>query len=287
MFEARTWKTFRSYEPLGQRVGVALSGGKDSLVALHLAHRYLPPSTELVVISIDEGIEGYRPTTLDEAKKHTEELGLEHVVKTFKEVYGVTLDEIVKVSSRCSGDKDPKAFSPCTYCGVLRRHLLNRSAHELGLDSLITGHTLDDETETILMNYLRGDLGHLMRGSPHPPKKPGFVPRVKPLREAPQKEVTLYALLTSLHPAYVECPYAHLAVRNQYRELLYNLESWDPGVRYSMLRAYDQIVKALRAYYPSPPLNRCHSCGEPTLHTLCRACTLLEKLHLGSQGAEA
>lgn len=251
------------------------------MVALYLVDRYLPPSTEIVVISVDEGIEGYRPVTLREAEKHTKELGLEHVVKSFRDVYGVTLDEIVRTLGGCGGDKGSNTFSPCTYCGVLRRHLLNRSAHELGLDSLITGHTLDDETETILMNYLRGDLGHLMRGSPHPPKKPGFVPRVKPLREAPQKEVTLYALLASLYPKHVECPYAHLAVRNQYRNLLYTLESWDPGVRYSLLRLYDQIVKALRAYYPSPPLNRCQSCGEPTLHTLCRACTLLEGLRRG------
>lgn len=52
-------------------IAVALSGGKDSSVALYVMHKILGnrPDIQIVAISVDEGIYGYRPQSLELAKK--------------------------------------------------------------------------------------------------------------------------------------------------------------------------------------------------------------------------
>jgi tRNA(Ile)-lysidine synthase TilS/MesJ len=79
-------EVLRTYRILGKpcRIAVAVSGGKDStslLLILHSLFSYRE-DVELVAVSIDEGIEGYRPKTLAAASAVAEKLGVEHVVET-------------------------------------------------------------------------------------------------------------------------------------------------------------------------------------------------------------
>ncbi|KCZ73157.1 TIGR00269 family protein [Candidatus Methanoperedens nitroreducens] len=249
----------------GDRIAVALSGGKDSIVLLYVLHKVFQDrrDIELLAITIDEGIRGYREHTLKHAVDITGKLGIPHTIRSFDEGFRATLDDLT----------DKKEYAACTLCGVLRKNLLNKAARELGADKLAIGHNLDDEAQTILMNYLRGDMDRLKRMLPGI-AQPGLVMRIKPLRSIPEKEVALYALLNNLPVSMDECPYAGEALRNEIREIINNYEVNHPGTKYSLLGGFDSISEALRMK-PNTRIVQCNRCGEPSSEDVCKTCRLL------------
>ncbi len=253
----------------GDRIAVALSGGKDSTVLLYVLHRIFKDrkDLELLAVTIDEGIGGYREHTLKHAVRLTGELGIRHVIRSFEDGFGTTLDEL----------KKKKEQAACTLCGVLRKNLLNRTARELGADKLAIGHNLDDEAQTILMNYLRGDVDRLKRMSPGI-IQPGLIMRIKPLRSVPEKEVALYGFLNDLPVSTDECPYAGEALRNEIREIINNHEVKHPGTKYSLLGGFDAISSALLP--PDTRIVQCIKCGEPSSENICKTCRLLGRCDL-------
>lgn len=246
----------------GDRIAVALSGGKDSIALLYVLHKIFKnrPDVELLALTIDEGINGYREKTIPHAEKLTEELGIMHEIRSFDSEFGATLDEL----------KKKKSFAACTMCGVLRKNLLNKAARELGATKLALGHNLDDEAQTILMNYLRGDVERMTRMTG---MQEGMVLRIKPLRSIPEKEVALYAFLNNLPLSTDECPYSNEALRNEIREMLNNYEVDHPGTKYSLLRGFESVARALPS--SDTKIVRCEKCGEPSSEAICKACRLL------------
>ncbi|MGC8817119.1 MAG: TIGR00269 family protein [Candidatus Hadarchaeum sp.] len=259
----------------GERVAVAVSGGKDSVACLHLLTNYCRGKRcEVVAITVDEGIRGYRDESLPVARENAEVLGVEHYVISFKSVFGVTLDEMVKIAA-----KRGTGLNPCTYCGVMRRSLLNQAARELSADKLATGHNLDDETQAIMLNYVRADLSRLYRLGPIYIPLEGFVPRIKPLREIPEKEVALYALLKGIKVHLAVCPYAS-GIHTEIRDFLNSLEANHPNSKFMILRMFEEIKPHLKSATPEFEVKRCERCGEPTSTRLCKTCELLQGLGL-------
>jgi uncharacterized protein (TIGR00269 family) len=271
--ERRVRRELRQQGPFkgGETIAVALSGGKDSVVMLRLLHETLGsnPRVKLVAVTVDEGIEGYRPPSLDVARRHCEELGVEHVVLSYQEMAGVTMDAVVASPLR--------VHAPCAYCGVLRRRNLNEAASRVGATHLAMGHNLDDYAQTVLMNHLKGDVERLARMGPHVAGRvqPGLVPRILPLRMIPEKEVALYAILRGFAFHDGECPYSLDATRGRYRDLLLDLEEKEPGTRHALVAGHDKLAPLLKS---STPLRACAACGEPTSGERCRACALVEEV---------
>jgi uncharacterized protein (TIGR00269 family) len=255
----------------GGVVAVALSGGKDSSVALQLAHRYFGrrPNVRLVAITVDEGIPGYRPATVAAARLLTERLGVEHTVVSAKELLGTTTDE---ASHALPG------IVPCSYCGVWRRRLLNRAAREAHADLLVLGFNLDDLAQTVLMNLARGEVDRLPRMAPHRHRQPGLVPRVAPLAPIPEREVFLYAHLHGLPFDHGVCPHAGRAARNVFREVLWRLEEELPGTRHALLRTHARLVDLLAPSGAVGAPQRCVECGEAATGLRCRSCEYLKSL---------
>ncbi|SES70519.1 TIGR00269 family protein [Methanococcoides vulcani] len=251
----------------GDIIAVALSGGKDSIVLLHILHKIFSKrrDVEIVAITIDEGIEGYREVTLEKARKLTSELGIRHIVRSFKDEYDKTLDELVA---------QERELGACSYCGVLRKSLMNKIANEIGATKLATGHNLDDEAQTIMMNHLGGDVERMIRLSP-PRALEGLVLRAKPLRKVPEKEIALYAIVNDLPFDMSECPYAHEALRGEVRDMINDFEVRHPGTKYSIMRGFDKMVGILGKEFPQASLTDCRVCGEPCTAELCQACKLL------------
>jgi uncharacterized protein (TIGR00269 family) len=254
------------------KVALALSGGKDSIALLGILHKLQQnhPRSSLIAISIDEGVAGYRDEALRLATQATVKLGVTHHVASFKELFGYTMDEI---------SSSPKELNACTYCGVFRRRALEATARELEVDLLATAHNLDDMAQTALLNILRGDINRLAQMNPGGSKVPGFVHRIKPYAEIPEKESTLYAYLTGIPFQAIPCPYASEAMRNDVRDILNRLELKRPGTKHIVYRTAMKLApKIVREGSP----NLCCQCGGPSPDNLCRTCTLIQELSMYS-----
>lgn len=266
---------------------IGLSGGKDSVVLTQiLAETFgADPRVELVALSIHEGIEGYRDESLAACRELTADLELEHEVVTYDDEFGIRMDDVV--------EEDPESMAACAYCGVFRRDVLARYAAELDGDKLLTGHNLDDEAQTALMNFLEGNIEKMGRqfdaslgafeGDTSENARTAtdnFIPRAKPLRDVPEKEVALYAHLRDVPAHITECPHAEEAYRGEIQELLYDLEERHPGTRHSIMAGYEKLARMVAHEYrdPNETVGRCERCGSPTGREICRKCGLLDAI---------
>lgn len=279
LFERRVRRTIRNnslFSP-NDKLAVAVSGGKDSITTLNILNDLSRGiNRELVAITIDEGIKGYRTGTLKVARSICRKFGINHHIFSFKDEIGMTLDEIVKRAKRL--DSTP----PCSYCGVFRRDILNRKSRELGITKLATGHNLDDEVQGVLMNFIRGDLRRIARMDAEVGviRDEKFVQRIKPLRECPEREVALYSILNNFGMNFLRCPYAGYAFRETMRNFANELEEKHPGSKFQILRSADQLVPILRnAYKTGEKPKNCRICDELTSGEICRSCEM--KIELG------
>ncbi len=272
MFEKRFRATIREFGMIkkGDRIAVGVSGGKDSCVLLRLLAQFkkkLP--FELVAITIDEGIAGYRNETLETAKRETQMLGIEHHVFSYKQEVGKSLDEIMARK---------KNHIPCSYCGVMRRRLLNNAARETRARKLAVGHNLDDTAQTVLMNIMRNEPQRLACLSEPLMEDDKFVPRIRPLMRSPEKEVAVYALIDGIDLDFKECPYARHAFRAHVREQLNETEERYPGTKFKVVNSFLSLQKALKDSTPnqSGSMNYCRVCNEPSGQELCKFCEMVK-----------
>ncbi|KAK0940506.1 cytosolic thiouridylase subunit Ctu1 [Friedmanniomyces endolithicus] len=229
-FETETASTITSshlFHP-SERIAIGASGGKDSTVlasVLQTLNARYAWGLELVLLSIDEGIAGYRDHSLEAVKRNAEVLGLPLKILGYEELYGWSMDEVVAQVGRKGN---------CTYCGVFRRQALDRGAAALGVRHVVTGHNADDVAETVVMNLLRGDLARLGRGTSLVTGTGGLeggfasVKRSKPLMWAYEKEIVMYAHHKRLDYFSTECIYSPEAFRGSARTLIKNLERIRP-----------------------------------------------------------
>lgn len=287
----------------GETIAIGASGGKDSTVLASvmktLNERY-EYGLNLVLLSVDEGIVGYRDDSLATVKRNQQQYQMPLEIVSYKDLYNWTMDEIVS----CTGVK-----SSCTYCGVLRRQALDRGALKLDIHHVVTGHNADDMAETVLMNLLRGDTARIessvnvttnSNGSP--------VKRSKPFKYTYQKEIVLYAHYKKLDYFSTECTYAPEAFRGTARILLKNLESVRPSCIIDIIHSGEHFKlksKKIRTTLVNNPNkkqekqqhkvkemeirsdgsvslakdgNTCERCGYLSMNRICKACILIEGL---------
>jgi len=277
--EDKVRATVAKYDMLkyNDRIAVAVSGGKDSLSLLHILAKIERSflNASLVAVSVDEGIRGYRDKAIKMAAENCKELDVEHFVVSFEELYGCAQDEIVKRLKR----KESSGLTPCAYCGVLRRKALNIAAREVNANKIATGHTLDDETQTILLNVLHGDPLRMAREKPLTDKvHPKLVQRIKPFCGIPERETTLYAYTKKMSFQDTPCPYASEAMRNPIRLFLNRMEHKYAGTKFTIFKSIEKIRPAIEKIVKKEELNECIKCGEPTTERICKACHMLQEL---------
>ncbi|HJJ46996.1 MAG TPA: TIGR00269 family protein [Methanocorpusculum sp.] len=250
-----------------ERICVGFSGGKDSTVLLAvLAKRNF--DAELIAVTVDEGIRGYRDDTIEAAKITAKNLDVELHIISFRDVAGGTLDELLA----------PAPNRACSVCGTLRRHALNTVARKLDVDKIATGHCLDDEAQSVVMNYLRGDITRIT--SSFNSNSAGlFIPRIKPLFRSTERATVSYGLANRLLTPLPECSYTRFALRKDVRTFLGKCEHSTPGTLLRIVEGQERLTAML----PKPNgmlinLHPCENCGEPTANRLCAACQHLEFL---------
>ncbi|MEM3708485.1 MAG: tRNA 2-thiocytidine biosynthesis TtcA family protein, partial [Nitrososphaerales archaeon] len=213
----------------GDRIGVAVSGGKDSLSLLKILNEICKPhASKLYAITIDEGIFGYREEAIGICKKFIKEINVPHYVFSFRKLYGFGLDDVIKLRK--------SKISACSICGILRRRALDIAAKELDVNVIATAHNLDDIIQTFMINILNGDTDRIRWLDPEiKPRSAFIIRRVKPLMEIYEKEIAMYAFLNNIPFQTVTCPYMNEGIRSEIRFIINALEDKHPGVKYNIL----------------------------------------------------
>lgn len=257
----------------GELVGVAASGGKDSTVLAYVLKKLNEQydyGLRLVLLSVDEGITGYRDDSLESVKRNQQQFDLPLKIVSYKELYGWTMDAIVQQIGMKNN---------CTFCGVFRRQALDRAALMLKVDRIVTGHNADDIAETVLMNILRGDVARLSRCTAITTGTEGAIPRSKPFKYAYEKEIVMYAYFKKLDYFSTECVYSPNAYRGHARAFLKDLESIRPSSIIDIIHSGDSL--AVKSNTKMPVQGVCQRCGYIASQELCKACILLEGLNRG------
>ena len=261
-----------------ERVLVAVSGGKDSLSLWDILWRLGYNSDGIYInLGIDGGI-GYSA----ESRRLTEGFAAErslflHIVDLGEE-YRKTIPELSELTRR--GKQ-----KPCSICGLMKRHVINRIAQDGSYNVLVTGHNLDDETATMLGNTLNWITGYLIRQSPVlEASRSGLVRKAKPLCRIYERDMAAYALLRGIEYIQDECPYSEGSNSIFYKDLLNQLEAKKPGAKTNFYTAFLQAKKNGMFTAKSDPgydnLHPCPTCGQPTSSpdncTFCRIISMVQ-----------
>ena len=238
MFENEIHNTITSNSLFsrGDTVAIGASGGKDSTVLAHIMktlnnrHDY---GLNLVLLSIDEGISGYRDDSLETVKRNQIQYDLPLKILSYQELYGWTMDAIVKEIGMKNN---------CTFCGVFRRQALDRGAALMKCDKIVTGHNADDIAETVIMNILRGDIARLGRCTSIVTGSEDVISRCKPFKYTYEKEIVMYAHFKKLDYFTTECIYSPNAYRGHARTYLKDLEKIRPRAILDIIKSGEDMA---------------------------------------------
>ncbi len=252
----------------GERVLVAVSGGKDSLglwdLLLDLGHR-----ADGLYLGL--GIGDYSAASGEATRAFAASRRATLVEVDLPGDYGFDVPGAAGATRRV----------PCSACGLSKRHLFNKAALDGGYDVLATGHNLDDEAAVLFGNVLRWDREYLGRQRPVLPASPGFVRKVKPLVRLGEREMAAYCVLRGIDYIVEECPNALGNKHLGYKEALNAIEDQSPGTKAAfylgfLARAADLFAGDTAAAHAE--LRSCPSCGSPTTGEVCAFCKLLTRV---------
>jgi len=287
-FEAKVKQTIQKYNLLkkSDKVIVAVSGGKDSMTVLYLLKK-LGYNVSALHINLEMG--KWSEAHLQNIKNFCKKLEVPLHVYSVRKELGRSMCSIKSIV------KSKAKLQDCTICGIIRRWLINRKARQLGADVVATGHNLDDASQTVLMNYFKGNLFIGLNEGPKvgiiEDKK--FVQRVKPLYFIPEKEVEKYSKAMKFPVIYERCPCVVGAYRHRIRGMLDEIEKKNPNtlgnssnfrrakkqrlfsVKENIVQSFLKLLPKLRKKVLAGKPIYCKTCGEPGRNEICRACSIM------------
>lgn len=222
----RTSESYRLIEP-GDRIMVAMSGGKDSYGLLHLLRQLLPRlpfSAEIVAVHLDQVQPGYDGAPL---RAYLQATGVPYRILQ-EDTYSVVMEHVSDGGTYCS------------LCSRLRRGVLYRAAEDLGCNKIALGHHRDDALETFLMNLLYS--GKLQSMPPRYQTDDGRFHVIRPLIQCEEAKLRLLAEEQAfpILPCNL-CGSQEGLKRDKMAELLANLEAEHPTVRSVMMAALANV----------------------------------------------
>jgi uncharacterized protein (TIGR00269 family) len=250
-------------------VCVGVSGGKDSLVLLDTLKKMSQSHNfKIIVVTIDEGIPGYRDEALDIVKSFCEKIDVEFKTYSYQDLFGMTLSESLEL-------RESEKTSSCSICGTFRRRALDHAAKEIGANVIATGHNLDDTLQTFLINTLSGDTTKIGWMSPDNDGKE--LRKIKPLSEIYESEIVFYAFTNNLPFQSEPCPHMNEGIRTEIREFLNSLEDNRSGIKNNMYHSILKISDVLKASNVKKKRN-CQICGNECSGIICSVCSMISSL---------
>jgi tRNA-5-methyluridine54 2-sulfurtransferase len=250
----------------GDRVLVAVSGGKDSLAVWDLL---LELGYQADGLYVGLGIGDYSDASGEYARAFAADRGLELRTIDLRHEHGYDVPTAARATRRV----------PCSACGLSKRHLFDRAARDGGYDAVATGHNLDDEAAVLLGNTLRWNVDYLARQLPVLPAGNGFPRKIKPLVRLTERETAAWCVVRAIDYQVEECPMAAGNRHLGYKAALNELEATSPGTKASFYLGFLERMAPLlagRSRADIDGLNACVRCGSPTTAELCAFCRLVE-----------
>jgi uncharacterized protein (TIGR00269 family) len=267
----KTAKTISKYNMIrnDELVCVAVSGGKDSLTLLHILDKMSKKHNfRIKVITIDEGIDGYRNEALEIVKNFCEKINVEYLVYSYKDLFDLTLDEALNL-------RDSEKSSSCSICGTLRRRAIDYAAKDIGADVIATGHNLDDSLQSFFINLLSGDTNKI--GWMDPDTSNNSLRKIKPFCEIYESEIVFYAFTNEIPFQSEPCPHMNEGIRTEIREFLNSIETQHSGIKNNLFNSFLKISEIVRnTNYKEK--RKCPICMNECTGEICSVCNLVLKL---------
>jgi len=262
-------KTIDDFDMLqqGERVLIAVSGGKDSL-ALWDILRDLGYDADGLYLGL--GIGEYSDESGQYARAYADHRGAKLVEIDLPADVGFDIPTGSRIARR----------APCSACGLSKRHLFNQAAVDHGYDVVATGHNLDDEAAVLFGNVLRWSTDYLGRQLPVLPAGNGFVRKVKPLVRLGERETAAYCVLAGIDYQVEECPMAAGNRHLGYKGALNAIEEQSPGSKHAFYFGFLEKASPLftpEAVAEQEQLQQCARCGTPTTSEVCAFCRLVDR----------
>jgi cytoplasmic tRNA 2-thiolation protein 1 len=276
--ESKVAKTISKYSMIeyGDKVAVGVSGGKDSLSLLYilkmLFDQHPNNGNELVAITIDEGINGYRDESLQIVKDFCAQLQIGSKILSYESLFGIDMDQAMV-------QRSSQKMSSCSMCGTFRRRAIDIAAETVEADIVATAHNMDDQLQTFMINLLAGDVERIGWIYPEPVQyTQAGIKKVKPFVEIYEYEIAFYALQRGIPFQSEDCPYMNESIRTDLREFFNRLERDHPGIKYNAYRSMTKISKVLRSSMPPSETKKCSRCGRVSTGDICSVCKTLNIL---------
>ena len=276
--ESKAAKTISKYSMIeyGDKVAVGVSGGKDSLSLLYvlkmLFDQHPNNGNELVAVTIDEGIKGYRDESLQIVKDFCAQLNIESKVLSYQSLFGIDMDQAMV-------QRSSQKISSCSMCGTFRRRAIDIAAETVEADIVATAHNMDDQLQTFMINLLAGDVERIGWIYPEPVQYTQTgMKKVKPFVEIYEYEIAFYALQRDIPFQSEECPYMNESIRTDLREFFNRLERDHQGIKYNAYRSMIKISKVLRSSMPPSQTKKCSRCARVSTGDICSVCRTLSIL---------
>lgn len=205
----------------GDKIAVALSGGKDSvslLYALKSLQRYNKEHFELIAISVNPGFKEFDESLL---KKITDDIKVELIIVPSK-IKQIVFD-------------DRKEKNPCSLCANLRRGILNTTAKKYGCNKIALGHNEDDMIETFLMNVIYA--GNISTFSPVSYMDKSGMTLIRPLIYVPEKLTKRFIKKSNIAVMPKICPMDGTSNREYALKVLRQLEIHNKQARANIVGA--------------------------------------------------
>jgi tRNA 2-thiocytidine biosynthesis protein TtcA len=212
----------------GDKIMVAVSGGKDSYALLELLtilQRRAPVRFELVAVHLDQGQPGYDGRPLAEWLARE---GHPHQILR-EDTYSVVMDKI------------PEGKTYCSLCSRLRRGILYTAAERMGCNKIALGHHRDDALETLMLNLFFS--GKLAAMPARLVSDDGRNTVIRPLIYCAESELARYADERGfpILPCNL-CGSQTNAQRKQMKSMLAAMEAEHPKLKQSMLAALGNVI---------------------------------------------
>lgn len=251
-----------------EKILVALSGGKDSTVVAYLLKKF---GYNIEGFHIDLGMGGYSQRCLTAVKQLCKQLDIKLHLYDIKSEMGSSMCYIrTAIQTEARG----KGLKNCAICGVIKKWIINKEARKLKADKIATGHNLDDEAQTFLMNIFKGspklsaNSGAITKNIAD--KK--FITRIKPLFYVPEDEIREYSKKMKLPVVYEKCPCALDSYRIQIRQFMNTLTAKE---KINIMKNFDGISEKIQKLKTDEKLEYCELCGEPSRNKICKMCQLV------------